>query len=89
MDFVFEGLEADTEEWDKTYKVEMVIQPLGLDVNDRLNTLSGGQLRRAALARALVEEPDAISRCVSGSRRPAYSGSSPNRSMASFRASGM
>ncbi len=60
MDFVFEGLEADTEEWDKTYKVEMVIQPLGLDVNDRLNTLSGGQLRRAALARALVEEPDIL-----------------------------
>lgn len=60
MDFVFEGLEAATEEWDKTYKVEMVIQPLGLDVNDRLNTLSGGQLRRAALARALVEEPDIL-----------------------------
>lgn len=60
MDFVFEGLESGTEEWDKTYKVEMVIQPLGLDVNDRLNTLSGGQLRRAALARALVEEPDIL-----------------------------
>ncbi len=60
LDFVFEGLEDDTEEWDKTYKVEMVIQPLGLDVNDKLNTLSGGQLRRAALARALVEEPDIL-----------------------------
>lgn len=60
MDFVFEGLAEETEEWDKTYKVEMVIQPLGLDVNDRLNTLSGGQLRRAALARALVEEPDIL-----------------------------
>lgn len=60
MDFVFEGLEADAEDWDKTYKVEMVIQPLGLDVNDKLNTLSGGQLRQAALARALVEEPDIL-----------------------------
>ncbi len=60
MDFVFEGLAADAEDWDKTYKVEMVIQPLGLDVNDKLNTLSGGQLRRAALARALVEEPDIL-----------------------------
>ncbi|MCB1681914.1 MAG: ABC-F family ATP-binding cassette domain-containing protein [Rhodospirillales bacterium] len=60
MDFVFEGLAEGTEEWDKTYKVEMVIQPLGLDVNDKLNTLSGGQLRRAALARALVEEPDIL-----------------------------
>jgi ATP-binding cassette subfamily F protein uup len=38
----------------------MIVAPLGLDVNARLNELSGGQLRRAALARALVEEPDIL-----------------------------
>ena len=38
----------------------MVIAPLHLNVNDRLENLSGGQLRRAALARALVEEPDIL-----------------------------
>ncbi len=60
MDFVFEGLEETEEDWARDYKVEMVIQPLGLDVSDRLNQLSGGQLRRAALARAFVEEPDIL-----------------------------
>ncbi|MCB1782562.1 MAG: ABC-F family ATP-binding cassette domain-containing protein [Alphaproteobacteria bacterium] len=60
MDFIFEGMSADTPEWDQTYKVEMVVAPLGLDVTARLCDLSGGQLRRAALARALVEEPDIL-----------------------------
>lgn len=60
MDFVFEGMDASAPEWDRSYKVDMVVAPLGLDVNARLCDLSGGQLRRAALARALVEEPDIL-----------------------------
>ncbi len=62
MDYVFEGLEKqkNQEKWDREYKVEMVVQPLELNVDDRLNQLSGGQLRRAALARALIEEPDIL-----------------------------
>ncbi len=59
-DFVFEGLPNDLEDWDIDYRIEMVIAPLHLNVNDRLENLSGGQLRRAALARALVEEPDIL-----------------------------
>lgn len=59
-DFVFEGLSDDLEEWDVDYRIEMVIAPLLLNVDDVLETLSGGQLRRAALARALVEEPDIL-----------------------------
>lgn len=59
-DFVFEGLSEELEEWDVDYRIEMVIAPLLLNVDDVLETLSGGQLRRAALARALVEEPDIL-----------------------------
>ena len=43
-----------------SYKVDMVIRPLELSPDDRMDRLSGGQLRRAALARALVEDPDIL-----------------------------
>jgi len=59
-DFIFSGTNADKEEWDRTYKVEMIVVPLGLDPEARMDSLSGGLLRRAALARALVEEPDIL-----------------------------
>ncbi len=59
-EFVFESMDEEAEEWDKTYKIEMIVEPLGLDPEDRLDRLSGGMLRRAALARALVEGPDIL-----------------------------
>lgn len=59
-DFVFEQLKKRGEEEAQQYKVDMVIEPLGLRPQDVLEKLSGGQLRRAALARALVEEPDIL-----------------------------
>ena len=59
-DYVFEGLSEELEEWDIDYRIEMVIAPLHLNVDDKLENLSGGQLRRAALARALIEEPDIL-----------------------------
>lgn len=59
-DFVFEQLKQEGVEEVNRYKVEMVIQPLELDPEDQMTRLSGGQLRRAALARALVEEPDIL-----------------------------
>lgn len=60
-DYVFSGMAPKAEgEWDESYKVELIIEPLGLKVTDRMDALSGGQLRRAALARALVEEPDIL-----------------------------
>ncbi len=59
-DYVFEGLSDELEDWDIDYRIEMVISPLLLNVDDKLKNLSGGQLRRAALARALVEEPDIL-----------------------------
>ena len=60
LDFVFSGMPKDMEDWEKQYKVEMVIEPLGLAVTDMMENLSGGQTRRAALARALVEDPDIL-----------------------------
>ena len=57
-EYIFEELKNQDGSHD--YKIEMVVEPLELNVDDRMETLSGGQLRRAALARALVEDPDIL-----------------------------
>ena len=59
-EFVFASICDSNEDWEKTYKTEMIVDPIGLNTNDRMDSLSGGLLRRAALARALVEEPDIL-----------------------------
>ncbi len=59
-DFIFEQISAENQLEQNAYKIEMVVEPLGLNIDDRMDRLSGGQLRRAALARALVEEPDIL-----------------------------
>src|SRR5262249_38681150 len=57
-EYIFEELKNQDGSHD--YKIEMVVEPLDLHIDDRMENLSGGQLRRAALARALVEEPDIL-----------------------------
>jgi len=42
------------------YRIDAVLHPLDLEPEATMDTLSGGQLRRAALARALVESPDIL-----------------------------
>lgn len=59
-EFVFASMKSTSEDWDQTYKIEMIVEPLGLHAQDQMDSLSGGLLRRAALARALVEEPDIL-----------------------------
>ena len=59
FDYVFEGVKSDDKDM-QSYKVEMVVQPLELDVTKKMSHLSGGQLRRASLAKALVEDPDIL-----------------------------
>jgi len=45
---------------DQNHRVEAMLAPFGLDGGRDLGTLSGGEGRRAALARALVGEPEVL-----------------------------
>ncbi len=60
FDFVFESLAAENQVEAHAYKVDTIVTKLDLNVTDRMDALSGGQVRRAALARALVEDPDIL-----------------------------
>jgi ATP-binding cassette subfamily F protein uup len=59
FDFVFAELKAEDKHL-LEYKVDLVLQPLDVDPQALMTELSGGQIRRAALARALVEDPDIL-----------------------------
>lgn len=57
FDFIMKGLKLDEH---KSYLIDIVCDNLGLDKNEMTQNLSGGQKRRANLARALVIEPDIL-----------------------------
>ena len=59
FNFIFENISGDERELFK-YKVDIIADSLQLNVSLNMNMLSGGQIRRAGLARALVEEPDIL-----------------------------
>jgi len=59
-EYVFEELKEENQNHENQYKIERVVEPLHLNINDKMESLSGGQARRAALARALVEQPDIL-----------------------------
>lgn len=59
FEFIFEEIKEDEKEL-YTYKVDIVTDALSLNPAAPMTQLSGGQLRRAGLARALVEEPDIL-----------------------------
>ncbi len=59
-EFVLSGLPKEEQTEANEYLAEMVIAPLGLDPASPMRPLSGGQVRRAALAQALVRDPDIL-----------------------------
>lgn len=59
FEFIFEGMKDEDRELHE-YKVDIVCYALELDRDAQMTKLSGGQVRRAGLARALVEEPDIL-----------------------------
>jgi ATP-binding cassette subfamily F protein uup len=59
FEYIFEEIKDEEKEL-YAYKVDIVTEHLELDKDKKMTHLSGGQLRRAGLARALVEEPDIL-----------------------------
>lgn len=57
-DFVSAGLSAD--QVDATYLSDAILYEVGLDPDRSTEGLSGGESRRAAVAQALVSEPDVL-----------------------------
>lgn len=60
QEYVLSGLKEEEQTEEKHYLVDIVCEPLYLDPKDSMDVLSGGQLRRAALARSLVNAPDIL-----------------------------
>ena len=59
-EFIASGFAIEKTGEDRTYLINMVATPLEIDINQIMANLSGGQLRRAALAKALLEDPDLL-----------------------------
>ncbi len=58
--FVLSGLRADDHTEARHHLADIMMEPLDLKGDALMGTLSGGQLRRAALAQALVSQPDVL-----------------------------
>lgn len=58
--YVLEGLKTDKHSDELRYLADQIIHPLDLDPESSMMHLSGGQLRRASLARTLISEPDIL-----------------------------
>ena len=60
FDYLFSGLKQENQNEDFSYMVDMIASPLQIDTQEKMGTLSGGQLRRTALAYSLIESPDLL-----------------------------
>jgi ATP-binding cassette subfamily F protein uup len=59
-EFIYNALSEEKQTEEYSYLIDIVCEPLDLDKNREMQKLSGGQLRRASLARALVESPEIL-----------------------------
>jgi ABC transport system ATP-binding/permease protein len=62
-DFVCQGLTLTEEgkiDQEKLYLADIVLEKLGLDGNELMGKISGGKIRRSALAKTLIEDPDIL-----------------------------
>ncbi len=59
-EFVLTGLKKGDDLHEKEHLADIIIAPLELDPDAKMGQLSGGQLRRAGLARTLITEPDIL-----------------------------
>lgn len=59
-EFVLSTLKPEEQTDDQKYRADIVLAPLYLNGTQAMNTLSGGQLRRAALAKSLIAEPNIL-----------------------------
>ena len=60
FDYLFSGLKTENQSEDYSYMVDMIAHPLQINTEDLMKNLSGGQLRRTALAHSLIENPDLL-----------------------------
>lgn len=60
FDYIFSGLPAEQQIEDNHYLVEKFAFPLQVNPQNKMSDLSGGQLRRASLAKALINDPDIL-----------------------------
>ena len=60
FDYLFSGLKETKQSEDYSYMIDMISQPLQINTSDKMGNLSGGQLRRTALAHTLIENPDLL-----------------------------
>lgn len=57
---VYELISEDLKDDSEQYKADIILDKLSINGNDLLSNLSGGQMRRAYLAKALVNEPEIL-----------------------------
>jgi ATP-binding cassette subfamily F protein uup len=60
FDVVITETHDHEDEWQQDERVRLLVERLGLDPEAAYDSLSGGQKRRALLARALISEPDVL-----------------------------